>query len=277
MKELLIKLWNQYSYLLPGIGRSLIIAVLIILGGRMLSTAAGKVLKKAAQSSKVKIDDTMASVLHLVINYGIIIIAAIMILENFGFNTTSLIALLGASGVAIGLSLKNTLSNIASGIILFVLRPFQQGDFIEVGPSMGTVRKLDLFLTVIETNDGVHISVPNSNLWGPPVKNYSRNKKRRVFLSLLIPGTDPLDTAIGILEAVAKEETRFLHSPLPQVFIKSVGESGTTIVLSAWVNSGDLGNVNQDIVKIIKEKIEVSGLHVPFPRGEITLRNEFGK
>ena len=179
MKEFLLKLWEEYSIVLLRIGRSIVIAVLIIVGARLIIKAADKLLTKAAQSSKIKIDHTLASALHLVIKYGLIIISALMILENFGFNTTSLIALLGTLGVTIGLSLKNTLSNIASGIILFVLRPFQQGDYIEFGATVGTVKGLDLFSTVIETSDGVHITMPNSNLWGPPIKNYSRNKTRR--------------------------------------------------------------------------------------------------
>jgi small conductance mechanosensitive channel len=270
MKEFFVTVWDQHAQYLLGIGRNLFIAALIILGGRLITVAADKMLRKAAKS-KLKIDDTMAAVLHLIIKYGVTVLSVLMVLENFGVSTTSLIALLSAAGITIGLSLRNTLSNIASGIILFVLRPYHQGDFIEFGPTMGTVRELDLCTTVIETNEGLYVYVPNSNLWGPPIKNHSRNRKRRMDLSVMIPYSDSLETGITVMKEIGKEEKRFLREPEPQVLIQSVADQGITIVLSAWAYSNDIRNINQDMVKIIKERIEAAGLHAQIPKRDIVV------
>jgi small conductance mechanosensitive channel len=242
---------------LPQFGLRLLFATLIILAGKLISKAVGKMIQKASKS-KMKLDETLGSVLHLVVKYGIIIVCAILILDNFGFNTTSLIALLGAAGVTIGLALRNTLSNIASGIILLFLRPFQIGDYIEFGASNGTVKAVGLFVTVIETSDEVYVAVPNSNLWGPPVKNYSRSKRLRMDLQATIPNDAPLDAAIALMEEIGQKEKRFLKSPPPQVFIRSGNEKGVILVLRAWAPKEIFGKLSQDMTRVIKERVEAT-------------------
>ena len=257
-------------HLLPGIGRSLLAAALIVLGGRLLIGASRKMISRAVSSSKLRIDETLGTIIRLAINYAVIFICAIMILENFGFNTTSLIALLGAAGVTIGLALKDTLSNIASGIILLVLRPFKKGDLIEFGAISGSVRELGLFVTVMETADGVYISVPNSNLWGPPLRNFSRSKKRRMDISVNVLYNEELEKAISIMEEISREEKRLLHNPAPQVVIQPLPDSAggrnpaVTIILRAWVHSDKFLNTNQDLLKVIRKKIE-EGLRTQVP------------
>ena len=222
MREMALNFWNLYSHVLPDLGRQLFTVVLIVMGGKFISLAAGRMINNAIKG-KLKMDDNLGRLLYMILNYGIIIVCAIMILEIFGFNPTSLIALVGTAGLAIGLALKDTLSNVASGVILIFLHPFYKGDFIEFGSTLGRVKELGLFVTILETPDGIYISVPNSNLWGPPLKNYSRNEKRRMDLSIMISYDDPLDTAFGVMEKIAREEPRFLLDPAPQVVVQSVG------------------------------------------------------
>jgi len=280
MKEFLLKYLDQYIHLLPGIGRSLLAAALILLGGRVLKKMAERMIKRAVDSSKIRIDETLGTVLRLVINYAVIFVCAIMILENFGFNTTSLIALLGAAGVAIGLALKDTLSNIASGIILLILRPFKKDDFIEFGAISGNVRELGLFVTVIETGDGVFISVPNSNLWGPPLRNYSRSKKRRMDLSVNISNSEDLEKAVAMMEGISREEKRFLQTPAPQVVIQPVpdmgggGNPGVTVILRAWAPADQFGKINQELLRIIRDRTVGENLRPPVPQREITVVNK---
>ena len=259
MQEYLLKYWNEYSILLPRFGLRLLFAVIIVLAGKIISKATGKMIEKAV-SSKLKIDPTLGSVMRLAVNYGIVIICVILILDNFGFNTTSLIALLGAAGVTIGLALQNTLSNVAAGVILLFLRPFRQGDFIEFGLFTGTVKEFGLFVTVIETGDGVVISVPNSNLWGPPLRNYSRSKRRRMDLPVTIANDDPLDKAIALMEETGREEKRFLKFPAPQVLVQSV-DNKVTVILRAWAPSDAFEKINQDMKRIIREKSEGAGFN----------------
>ena len=265
MNEILAKYWDQYTHLLPGIVRSLIAAIVIILGGRLFITIINKMIRRAVESDKVRIDDALGTILRIIINYAVIFICAIMILENFGFNTAGLIALVGAAGVTIGLALQNTLSNIAAGIILLVLRPFRKGDLIEFGANTGHVRELGLFVTIIETNEGVFISVPNTNLWGPPLRNYSRSKRRRLDIPINLAPGDDLAKLSAILEEVSHEEKRILPAPPPRVIVQPVpnmtsANMGITLILRAWIPNDQYAVINQDLLKAIRIKISETDL-----------------
>jgi len=166
-------LWNTHRETVIEIGLELVLSVIIAVVGIFLSRAFKKLIRKAS-TGKTKIDDTASSILSHIVKYGIFIICVIMILNVFGVNTTSLLAVLGAAGLAVGLALKNTLGNIASGIILIFLRNYKIGEFIEFGAVSGTVKDINLFTTILETKEGVYISAPNSCIWGVPLRNHSR-------------------------------------------------------------------------------------------------------
>jgi small conductance mechanosensitive channel len=273
MKEMLMEFWLLYSPFILSLGRRVLAAVLIVIVGRVVIFAVRRFIRRIS-TGKFKFDETLASVLQGVITYGIIIVCAIMILDNFGFNTASLIALLGAAGVAVGLALKDTLSNIAAGILFLFLRPFQKGDFIESGSFMGSVREMNLFATILETGDGVYISAPNANLWSVPVKNYSRNKRRRMDLPVTIPLSASIDTAFAVLREIADSETRFLQDPPPQIMVQSIADSGVSIILRAWADTAVYWNIYWDQMRNLKEKMQAAGLDIPFPRRDIRIVKE---
>jgi len=264
------ELWATYSPNILDLGRKLIISVLIIIGGRIVIVFSRNLAQKAV-TGKLKADETLASVLRMVVHYGIIIICLIMILDLFGVNTAGLIALLGGAVVAVGFALKDTLGNIASGIIILLLRPFKKGDFIECGSVMGSVREMGLFATILETADGVYISAPNSSLWGVPLKNYSRNDKRRLDIAISISYSDSIDEAFRVLNEIIREEDRFLKEPPAQVMVQSLGDSGIGITLRAWVPSAMYWKVNWDQMKNVKEKILEAGLTIASPKRDIRL------
>jgi small conductance mechanosensitive channel len=264
------QLWAKYSQIILDIGRKLIIAVLIIVGGRIIISLSKNLAQKAV-TGKLKADETLASVLRMVVHYGIIIICLIMILDLFGVNTAGLIALLGGAVVAVGFALKDTLGNIASGIIILLLRPFKKGDFIECGPVMGSVREMGLFATTMETADGVYISAPNSSLWGVPLKNYSRNEKRRIDIAVSISYSNSIDEAFRVLNDIISEEDRFLKDPPAQVMVQSLGDSGIGVTLRAWVPGATYWKVYWDQMKNVKEKIQAAGLSIAFPKRDIRL------
>jgi small conductance mechanosensitive channel len=264
------QLWARYSQIILDIGRKLIIAVLIIVGGRIVISLSRNLAQKAV-TGKLKADETLASVLRMVVHYGIIIICLIMILDLFGVNTAGLIALLGGAVVAVGFALKDTLGNIASGIIILLLRPFKKGDFIECGSVMGSVREMGLFATTMETADGVYISAPNSSLWGVPLRNYSRNAKRRIDIAVSISYSDSIDEAFRVLNDIISEEDRFLKDPPAQVMVQSLGDSGIGITLRAWVSGAMYWKVYWDQMKNVKEKIQEAGLSIAFPKRDIRL------
>jgi small conductance mechanosensitive channel len=272
MKETLVNLWLQHRPVVLEIGRRLLTAALIVAAGRGVTLIAGKFLRRL-RTGRLKLDETLAQVLQSVATYGILIICLIMILDNFGFNTTSLIALLGAAGVAVGLALKDTLSNIAAGILLLLLRPFQKGHFIEFGAISGSVRDMNLFATILETGDGVYISAPNAALWGLPLKNYSRNPRRRMDLSAVIPLSASIDDAFAVLQDIADSEPRFLTDPPPQIMLQPAPDS-LTVTLRAWAGSAVYWDLYWEHTRALQEKMRAAGLAPPFPRRDIRIVRE---
>jgi small conductance mechanosensitive channel len=268
MHQWILELWAYHSDTILGLGRKVLIAALILVLRWMLMRLGERLIHRAT-TGKLQFDETLASALKLVINYGSAIICIIMILDLFGVNTASLIALLGTAGVAIGLALKNTLSNIAAGIVLLVQRSFKKGDTIECGAVSGVVREMDLFTTRLETADGIFVSVPNSALWGPPLKNHSRNNKRRIDFTITVPAPQTADEVFAVLQEVAAEEKRFLPDRQPQIVVQSIGEKSVTVMLRAWVYTNVYADVYADQVKNIREKFEAAGLAIPFPQSTI--------
>jgi small conductance mechanosensitive channel len=264
MLQKLLGLWEQHSATMLAFAGHLIAAAVIIVVGIILSKGTRKLLQRAA-TSKLQSDGTAASVLQAVVRYGIIIVCIIMILNVFGVNTSSLLAVLGAAGIAIGLALKDTLGNIAAGIILLVLGSFRKGEFVEFGSFMGTVKEINLFTTILETPDGIYISAPNSSIWGTPLRNYSRNGKRRMELSIGIDYSDSVDTAFQTMQNIIAAEPRFLSDPAPQVILQSIEASSVRITIRAWASTQNYWDIYWYLSKIIKSKVEEAGLRIPLP------------
>jgi small conductance mechanosensitive channel len=272
----LTRLWEFHSGMIITFAKNFAVALIIAIAGAGLSRGAGKLLNKAAASG-LYADETVISLLRVVVRYGICIVCVIMILNVFGVNTASLIAVLGAAGVAIGLALKDTLGNIAAGIILLFLGSYRRGDYIEFASYSGTVKEISLFTTILETPDGIYISAPNSSIWGCPLKNYTRNGRRRMELSVGIAYSDSVDAAFQVMRDIAAAEPRFLPDPAPQVVLHSLRDSSVTIALRAWASNQDYWNIYWEQMRNIKTKIEEAGLHIPFPRQDIYLVGPDGK
>jgi small conductance mechanosensitive channel len=266
--ETILSLWGNHSGAILELVRDIVAALIIAVAGVAIARVAGKLIGKATTKG-LRIDDTVASVLRLVVRYGIFVICVIMILGVFGINTGSLLAILGAAGVAVGLALKDTLGNIAAGIILLILGSYRRGEYIEFGAYSGTVKEISLFTTILETPDGLYISAPNSSIWGTPLKNYSRNGRRRMDFSVGIAYSDSVDTAFRVMREIAEAETRFLKDPAPQILLQSLGDNSVTIALRAWATVDVYWNIYWDQMKNIKLKIEEAGLHIPFPQRDV--------
>jgi small conductance mechanosensitive channel len=269
MREAIINFWNTNSITLFSMGRRIATALLIALAGRILIGIIEKVSRQA--TGKLHFDETLAAALRHIVRYGTIIIAVIMILDVFGINTTSLIAILGAAGVTVGLALRDTLSNIAAGIILLFLRYYKKGDYIEAGALAGSVRDMNLFATILETPDGVFIAAPNSSIWGAPIKNYSRNSQRRIEINVAISYSDSIEAAFRVMQNIIAGESRFLTGPAPQMMVKSLGDSGVNLMLRAWVSTENYWAVYWEQSRNIKEQIEAAGLTIPFPQRDVRI------
>jgi small conductance mechanosensitive channel len=270
MGQQLIDLWETHSTVILPIAKNLAAALIIIILGISLSKGARKLVHKA-NTQWSQSDGTAVPLLQAVIHYAIIIICIIMILNIFGVSTASLIALLGAAGVTIALALKDTLGNIAAGIGLLLMGTFRKGEYIEFGDFNGTVKEVNLFTTILETPDGIFISAPNSCIWGSPLKNYTRNGRRRMEISIGIAYSDPVETAFAVMRDIISAEHRFLKDPAPQVILQSIEDNSVKITIRAWAEIQDYWNIYWDINKIIKTKIEEAGLHVPLPQRDVRI------
>ncbi|WP_444920402.1 mechanosensitive ion channel family protein [Microbulbifer sp. CnH-101-G] len=221
-----------------------------------------------------RLDATLVPVLRNIATWAIYIIGALVVLDVFGINTTSLIALLGATGLALGLALKDTLQNIAAGFILLSLRPFRVGDVIQFGQTMGTVRQVGLFTTALDTSDGLRITAPNSAIWGQTLTNYSHNQTRRIEIVASIAYGDDIEIGMEVLHRLVADEPRILTEPQPNYAVRALGDSAVNLHLRAWTSTVEYWDVYWTLMKRLKPALEAAGLTIPFPQRELHIVQE---
>ena len=198
-------------------------------------------------------------------SYSVMIFTILAVLAQFGVQTTSFIALLGAAGLAVGLALQGTLSNVAAGVMLLFFRPFRAGNYVEVGGIAGTVRQLTLFTTELTTVDNIQIIVPNSNVWGQAVKNYSYHPTRRLDLIFGISYDDNIAKTMEVMREVMRAEKRVLDAPEPLIAVNALNESSVDMLLRVWTNNDDYWPVKFDLTRAMKERFDAEGITIPFP------------
>ena len=216
-------------------------------------------------------DGTLRPLIANILWWIIIAFVCVAVLNQFGVQTTSIIAVLGAAGLAVGLALQGTLSNVAAGVMLLILRPFKIGDFIEASSLSGLVMDIGLFTSELKTADGVYIMVPNSNLWNTNITNYSRNRTKRIDLEIGISYEDDLEGAMDVLRAVMVRDKRILADPPPQTMVTELADSSVNIRLRCWCSSEDSWHVPFDLRKNAKLSIEEAGYTIPFQQHEIRI------
>ncbi|MGH1379003.1 MAG: mechanosensitive ion channel family protein [Alphaproteobacteria bacterium] len=250
------------------IATNVVIASLVMIAGWVL----GNYVYKLIQNIK-KLDDTLKSFLGASAKYAILALAAVMVLQQFGVQTASLLAVLGAAGLAIGLALQGTLSNVSAGVMLLILRPFDVGDFISAGGTTGTVKSLGLFATELSTLENVYIFVPNSNLWNTDIQNFSRNDTRRQDIVFGISYNDDINKAFKTIEkAVSKDDRIFTdEDQAPQIMVTNLGDSSVDITLRIWSDRGNVAALKVDTMKAVKEALDKDGISIPFPTRTIEM------
>ena len=249
--------------------RLLTAGVILFVGfwlARMISRQARALLPRTR-----RVDTTLAPLVSQVVRYAIMIITVVIALSQFGIQTTSILAVLGAAGLAVALALQGTLSNIASGVMLIWLRPFNVGEVIEGEGITGTVLEIGLFATELRTYDGIFIFVPNSRLWDARITNYSRQPRRMVETKISISYEASLPKARQALLEVAKDE-RVLADPEPMVFVAALGASSVDLVLRSWVASGNWWRTNVDFQERAKLAFDAEGIEIPYGKLDINIR-----
>ena len=216
-----------------------------------------------------RMDETLKPFLAKLVWYVIMAFVLVAVLSQFGVQTTSVIAILGAAGLAIGLALQGTLANVASGVMLLFLRPFNIGDYVDAGGISGTVVEIGLFNTEIKTREGLCLIVPNKIIWESPITNFSRNPTRRFDITVGISYGDDVNGATDLLMGLLTGDERILDDPEPLAVVEELGDSAVIINLRAWTRAEDFWAAVWDLKKAIKVEFEVAGYSIPFPQRDI--------
>ena len=216
-----------------------------------------------------RMDETLKPFLAKLVWYVIMAFVLVAVLNQFGVQTTSVIAILGAAGLAIGLALQGTLANVASGVMLLFLRPFNIGDYVDAGGIAGTVVEIGLFNTEIKTRKGLCLIVPNKIIWESPITNFSRNPTRRFDITVGISYGDEVNGATDLLMGLLTGDERILDDPEPLAVVEELGNSAVIINLRAWTRAEDFWAAVWDLKKAIKVEFEVAGYSIPFPQRDI--------
>jgi small conductance mechanosensitive channel len=243
---------------------NLLIAVLILIAGWVAARWMGRWVHSLIDRSHY-VDDTLKPLISNFAAYSILAITVVAVLSQFGVQTTSLIALLGAAGLAIGLALQGTLSNVASGVMLLILRPFRVYERIKAGDVAGTVREIGLFRTEIVTEDGNFVSIPNATLFSGTIVNSSRESTRRTNFTVEIDRSESIDQVQKTILDCLGREPKVLKAPAPSVDVDTLGPISTTLTVHAWVNnSGFLATVS-DLKKKVREALQSAEISAPVP------------
>ena len=252
-------------------GIRIITAIAILIAGWVIGNWTSGRIKNLK-----KLDDTLKSFLGGLAKYAILAIALVAVLGQLGVQTASLLAVLGAAGLAIGLALQGTLSNVAAGVMLLILRPFSVGDYIDAGGISGTVKSLGLFVTELSTPDNVQIFAPNSQVWSSAIANYSHNKQRRIDIVNGISYGDDIDKAIKSIKTIVEKDKRLVTSKgkEPVYFVSALGDSAVNITARFWVAGSDYWAVTWDLTKATKEGLDKSGITIPFPTTTLDISAE---
>ena len=243
------------------------IAVLII--GRMIASSLRRMVRKALSHREV--DETLIPFVSSLVYYFALSVVVIAVLSLFGIQTTSLVAMLGAAGLAVGLALQGTLSQFAAGVMLMTFRPFKVGDLVEVGGTTGKVDQIGIFSTILTSTDNVKITVPNSSVYGSTIKNYNGHDNRRVDMVMGISYSDDIGKAIETINDNLEAEPRVLDDPAPQVAVSELADSSVNLVVRPWCRAEDYWDVKFDLTRKMKEALEEAGCSIPFPQHDVNL------
>jgi small conductance mechanosensitive channel len=264
------QVWVTIKAILTRYGLQVLGALAIYAIGKWLARVVSRLVMRAL--TKARVDPTLVPFIENLIYaalMGFVIIAA---LAQFGVQTASIIAVLGAAGLAVGLALQGSLANFASGVLLLIFKPFKVGDFVEAAGIKGTVKAIHIFNTILTAPDNVKIIVPNAQVTGGNISNYTANGTRRVDLVIGVSYEDDLKKAQQVIERVLAADTRVLSDPAPVVAVSALADSSVNFVVRPWVKVDDYWSVYFDLTARIKISLDENGITIPFPQRDIHIR-----
>lgn len=249
------------------LGIKVLTAAAIFFIGRWIVHLVVNAARKAM--AKMKMEATLEKFLSNILNAALLIVVVITTIGAMGVQTTSLLAVLGAAGLAIGLALQGSLSNFASGVLIVAFRPYKVGDFIEAGGVSGSVEEVQIFTTVLKTADNKQIIVPNSQIMNGTITNFSAHDIRRVDLVVGCGYEDDIDKVYSVLKDIIDSQPLILQDPAPSIALNTLADSSVNFNVRPWCNSGDYWTVYNQVTEQVKRQFDEKGLNIPYPQTDI--------
>ncbi|MEZ8225455.1 MULTISPECIES: small-conductance mechanosensitive channel MscS [Vibrio] len=248
-------------------GVNIISALIILFIGNLIVKAVANSVSKVLQ--KKKMDRAVVEFVHGLVRYLLFVIVLIAALGRLGVQTASVVAVIGAAGLAVGLALQGSLSNFAAGVLIVAFRPFKSGDYVEIGGVAGSVDSIQIFQTVLTTPDNKMVVVPNGSVIGSPITNYSRHDTRRIDLMIGVSYNADLQKTKALLTKICESDERVLKEPGVQVGVHTLADSSVNFVVRPWVSTAEYWNVYFDLMQAIKEGLDNEGIEIPFPQMDV--------
>lgn len=239
-------------------------ALIVLVIGWMLAGLVAGLIRRRVKANP-RIDDTLGSFVASIVKWVILLMVLVAVLGLFGIEATSLVAVLGAATLAIGLALQGTLSDLAAGFMIILFRPYKLGQFIDIGGTAGTVKDINLFITELATPDNVQIIIPNGQAWGAVIRNFSHHDTRRVDCVFGIDYGDNAETAKAVILEQVAADARILSDPAPWVRVTNLGDSSVDLTLRVWVPAADYWEVKFHLTQAVKEAFDARGISIPYP------------
>ena len=254
------------TYIVPlGINISLALAVFII--GRMVAGIIVSLVEKLL--AKAKMEEILINFISSIVSAVLTLFIIVAALDRLGVDTTSLIALMGAAGLVVGLALQGSLQNFAAGVMLIIFRPFKAGDYVDAGGTSGTVETIKIFNTVLKTPDNREVIVPNGAIYGGTITNFSARATRRIDMVFCIGYGDDIRKAKEVIKAILESDERILKDPEPLIAVGELGDNSVNFNVRPWVNSGYYWPVKFDLNERIKLAFDENGISIPYPQMDV--------
>lgn len=253
-------------------GLKILAAIAILIIGRYVAKLLSKLVSKGME--RAGIENTLVSFTEHLLYIAALAFVVITTLATLGLQTTSLVAAIGAAGLAVGFALQGSLANLAAGVMLIIFKPFKVGDFVELAGKKGTVKAIQIFNTILNSPDNIRVIMPNAQVTGSHIMNFTSNGTRRVDLVIGVSYEDDLKKTHQVIERVLADDERVLKDPAPTVAVSELGDSSVNFVVRPWVKAADYWNVYFDITEKVKLALDQNGITIPFPQHDIHIKNE---
>ena len=264
-------LWDQITELLSSFGISLFIALCILVIGRQVIKIVIKVISSALERSNT--EDTVRIFVTNLLNTVLMIVVFIAAINQLGIETTSIIAVLGAAGLAIGLALQGSLANFAAGILIVIYRPYKVGDYIQADNHLGTVNDIQIFSTVLRTPDNKLVVVPNGSIMNGSIVNFSNQDTRRIDMVIGCSYEDDIDKVKAVLTDIVAKDDRVLSDPKTRIAVSELADSSVNFIVRPWVKNPDYLDVMYSLTEEIKKRFDEEGISIPYPQSDVHIHN----